>query len=70
VDRYEAEKFRHPDSGPRYGFRHPEAVRGRKVLLLDDIFATGKSLTEAARLIREHDPAFLMALTLVKLGRS
>ncbi len=57
------------DTRPRYALRHPEAVRGRNVLLFDDIFATGKSLIEAAGLIREHDPAFLMALTLVKLGR-
>lgn len=57
------------DTRPRYALRHPEAVRGRSVLLFDDIFATGKSLIEAANLIREHDPACLMAVTLVKLGR-
>jgi predicted amidophosphoribosyltransferase len=57
------------DTRPRYMLRHPEAVRGECILLFDDIFATGKSLIEAANLIREHDPACLMALTLVKLGR-
>lgn len=58
------------DTRPRYALRHPDAVRGKNILLFDDIFATGKSLIEAAALIREHDPACLMALTLVKLGRS
>lgn len=58
------------DTRPRYALRHPEAVRGRDIFLFDDIFATGKSLIETANLIREHEPASLMALTLVKLGRT
>jgi len=57
------------DTEPRYDLRHPEAVTGKKVLLFDDIYATGRSLIEAADLINAHSPESLMALTLVKLGR-
>jgi predicted amidophosphoribosyltransferase len=58
------------DNRARYALRYPEAVRGKTVLLFDDIFATGKSFIEAAELIRERDPIRLMGLTLVKLGRA
>jgi len=58
------------DTRPRYNLIHPEAVAGKQVLLFDDIYATGRSLTEAADLINEHAPRSLMALTLVKLGKS
>ncbi len=57
------------DNRPRYALRHPEAVRGKTVLLFDDIFATGKSFIEAAELIREQNPVCLMGLALVKLGQ-
>jgi len=56
------------DNRPRYTLHHPELLHGKNVLLFDDIFASGKSMLEAAELIRRHDPAHLMALTLVRLG--
>jgi predicted amidophosphoribosyltransferase len=61
-------KERMADLQPRYNLRHSDAVHGKSVLLFDDIFATGQSIIEAADLIREHSPAFVMALTLAKLG--
>jgi len=56
------------DTRPRYGLENSKAVRGRQVLLFDDIYATGRSLTEAADLIYQCVPASLMILTLARLG--
>ncbi len=55
------------DTEPRYGLADPEAVRDKHLLLLDDIYATGRSLIEAAELIRAQSPKSIMALALVKL---
>lgn len=55
------------DTRPRYGLRYPNDIRDKHVLLFDDIYATGRSLIEAADLIREQSPASVMALTLVRL---
>jgi predicted amidophosphoribosyltransferase len=56
------------DTQPRYTLRYPDVIKGRHVLLFDDIYATGKSLIEAAELIRKNSPASVMAITLVKLN--
>ncbi len=56
------------DKRLRYFLKHPRAVKGKHILLFDDIYDTGRSLTEAAHLINEQSPASLTALTLVKLG--
>ena len=55
------------DTNPRYRLTDPGSVRNKRVLLFDDIYATGRSLIEAAELILEHSPKSIMALTLVKL---
>jgi predicted amidophosphoribosyltransferase len=57
------------DTRPRYGILKENLLRRKHILLFDDIYASGQSLMEAGRLIREHDPKTVMALTLVKLRK-
>ena len=60
-------KERLEDRRPRYALQHGDILTGRHILLFDDIYATGRSLIEAADLIRADRPASIMALTLAKL---
>lgn len=43
-------------------------IRGRKVLLLDDVFTTGATLNAAARAIQTGNPARIGILTLARRG--
>ena len=56
------------DDQPRYRLTHPEAVKGKSILLYDDICSTGQSLCEAARLLKSAGAESVTALTLVKIG--
>lgn len=60
-------KERLEDRRPRYALQYSDILAGRHILFFDDIYATGRSLIEAADLIRAGRPASIMALTLVKL---
>jgi len=66
-DRSFEERLR--DSRPRYALRNGNAARHKHILLFDDIYASGQSLKETGRLIREQNPKTLMALTLVRLRK-
>ncbi|MFQ6038919.1 MAG: ComF family protein, partial [Candidatus Aminicenantales bacterium] len=44
----------------------PEAVRGRTVLLVDDVFTTGSTLEECALTLRKAGAAEVRALTIAQ----
>lgn len=44
----------------------PELVQGRNVLLVDDVFTTGSTLDECAKVLREAGAAEIAAFTLAK----
>jgi predicted amidophosphoribosyltransferase len=44
----------------------PERIRGRSVVLVDDVFTTGSTLGECARVLREAGAADVRALTLAR----
>lgn len=43
---------------------HPEQIRGRRFLLIDDVLTTGSTLAECARVLREAGAADVLCLTL------
>lgn len=45
---------------------HPERIRGKRVLLVDDVFTTGSTLDEAARVLLESGASLVSAYTLSK----
>ncbi len=46
--------------------RRPELVRGRRVLLVDDVFTTGETLNECARTLKKKGAAGVYALTVTR----
>ena len=49
-----------------YECAHPEAVAGQRVLLLDDVFTTGSTLSECARILRGAGAADVVCATLAR----
>lgn len=60
---------RQGDRTSRYRPADPEIVSGKHILIFDDIFATGQSMTEAAKLFRDAGAESVSALVLVRLLR-
>ncbi len=52
-----------------YRLRDPEAVRGKTVLLIDDVLTTGATLSECARVLRAAGACAVYAATLAKAGQ-
>jgi len=46
--------------------RHAESLDGRRVLLVDDVFTTGTTLNECAKILRSAGAASVSALTLAR----
>lgn len=53
-----------------FAVRHPEWVRGRTVLVVDDILTTESTMSEAARTLKEAGAAYVLAATLARSVRS
>lgn len=49
-----------------FAARHAEKIRGRRVLLVDDVFTTGSTLDEAARVLLSAGASSVRAYTLAK----
>jgi len=49
-----------------FAAKRPDAIRGRHVLLVDDVFTTGSTLTAVADEIRKCEPAEVSVLTLAR----
>ena len=47
----------------RFKVRDPEALRGKNVILVDDIFTTGSTLAAAAKALRSAGPALIYVLS-------
>jgi len=47
----------------RFAVRDPEQVRGKDIILIDDIFTTGSTLVAAAKALRSADPRMIYVLT-------
>lgn len=49
-----------------YTVPHPEQVRGRRILVIDDILTTGATLEECAKTLRNHGAIQVVAATFCK----
>lgn len=50
-----------------FSVRHPSYVKGKRVLLIDDVFTTGHTLNECARVLKKSGAAAVDALTLARV---
>ncbi|WP_456370098.1 ComF family protein [Thermodesulfatator atlanticus] len=51
-----------------FGVRHPERVRGQKVLLFDDVLTTGATVTECAKTLVKNGALEVKVAVLVRAG--
>lgn len=49
-----------------FSLRHPEKIKGRKVLLVDDVYTTGATVNECARVLMKAGAEFVDVLTLAR----
>lgn len=47
-----------------FSVRNPEEIRGKRLLLLDDVFTTGSTISEASRTLIKHEAKSVQALVL------
>lgn len=64
-----SEEDRRKNAKGTFAVRRPEMVRGRTVLVVDDIMTTGATLSEAARALKEGGAAVVWAATLARSVR-
>ena len=46
--------------------KHPERIRGKKIVLVDDVYTTGSTVNECARVLIKAGAAFVDVLTLAR----
>lgn len=49
-----------------FALRHPEAVTGRNIVLIDDVFTTGATMNECALVLKKAGAAHVTAFTLAR----
>ncbi len=49
-----------------FALRHPAEVEGKQVLLIDDVYTTGATLSECAEVLKEAGASSVIALTLAR----
>jgi ComF family protein len=58
------EKIRVKNIQGCFSIKNGERLKAKSVLIIDDVFTTGATLSEAARVIKEYGPLKIFALTL------
>ncbi len=49
-----------------FSVRHPERIKGRKIVLVDDVYTTGATVNECARVLMKAGAEFVDVLTLAR----
>jgi ComF family protein len=52
----------------RFGVKRGAGIRGRRILLVDDIFTTGATINECARVLRSEGARSVFSLTIARTG--
>ena len=50
-----------------FSISHPEKIAGQRILLIDDVFTTGTTLNECAKVLKKNGAAEVEALTLARV---
>ena len=58
---------RRQNLGGAFAIRQPERIYGRQILLVDDVFTTGTTLNECAKVLKAHGAVRVEALTLARV---
>lgn len=45
-----------------FGAKHGETIKGKTVILIDDVITTGATIAEAKRVLKEHHPKRILAI--------
>lgn len=45
-----------------FGVHHKELIRGKTIILIDDVITTGATINEAKRAVKEHGPKRILAI--------
>jgi ComF family protein len=53
-----------------FGLQEPQACYGKALLLIDDVYTTGATLHECARVLRQAGASWVGAYTLARVGES
>ena len=62
----EAEEERIKNVAGAFALRRPDEMKDRDVLLIDDVFTTGATMNECARVLKDAGAARVTALTLAR----
>lgn len=59
-------RARHDSVANSFAIRHPKLVAGRRVLLVDDVFTTGATVSACARVLKEAGAEEVFVLTIAR----
>ena len=49
-----------------YHIIHPDNIKGKKIILLDDIYTTGSTVNACAKLLKEKGAKTILVVTIAK----
>jgi len=64
-----SESNRQANAKNSFSLRRPEELRGKRILLVDDVFTTGATLRAAAAALKQAGAVHVSALTLARVDR-
>ena len=53
-----------------FAVKHPDKIRGKRVVLIDDVLTTGATVEECARVLKRAGAARIDVLTLARVVRA
>ena len=49
-----------------YSLRHPERIKGKNIILVDDIYTTGSTVNACAKILKENGAKTIIVVTIAK----